>query len=141
MPDSLCIPSQRAQLGVYAGKLYMQTGQVAQARAAFMRALECDWQYGEAVYYLGALAANTGDRAQARHWLTIAMQHYPDDPQTLMQQEDGCTRDLPYYALACIAADEGKRAEAYRLLNEAERRALRPRDFFAQLRAKLDTMG
>ena len=137
LPPEKCPPAQRAQLSVYAGKHYLQAEQFDEARHCYFLALEYDWHYGEACYYLGALAANQKKYDEARHWFNIALT-YPPNPASIMQQEQGCTNDLPYYGLACCAAEEGKRAEAYRLLDQAERRMLWPREQYTDLRRKLD---
>lgn len=137
LPNDKCPPLQRAQIAVYAGKLYLGVEQLELARKSYMLALECDWHYGSAMYYLGHLALKQGQREEARHWFNLAMQ-YPDEPNSIMQQEAGCTSDGPYLGLACVADSEGNRQEAYRLLDLAERKAPFYRPEFTHLRAKLD---
>ena len=137
LPDDKCPPLQRAQIATYMGRLYLANEQPELAAQSYHRAIECDWHYGEAFYYLGVVNANQKHFEEAKHWLNLALQ-YPDEPISVMQQQSGCTADLPYYGLASIAHAQGDRAEAYRLLDIADRKAPFPRPESMHLRAKLD---
>ncbi len=137
LPQSKCQPYQRAMLAAYAGKLYLQVNQPEQARRCYFVAVENEWRLAEAYYYLGGIAANLRRFDEAKFWLNAALNLRGVCPP-IIQQEVGCDHDLPLYALACVAHEEGFRQEAYRLLLEAEQAAPSEREQFAALRRRLD---
>ncbi len=138
LPEAKCAGLQRNHCARYAGRLYLEMGRPAQARKAFFEAIQTDWQDAESVYYLGHIAALAGDLDQATHYFEQCLA-YPPLPAAIMQQDIHATRALPYYGLACVARGQKRRADAYRLIDLAER-AAGGVDFpqFRDLRDKLD---
>jgi len=138
LPLEKCPPYQRNHCAKYAGRLYLQSGRVPQARHCFADAHEQEWRDAESVYYLGHVAAASGQFDEAEHHFNTCLL-YPELPESVMQQDIHATRALPYYGLACVARARGDRAEAYRLIDQAERAAQGVQyPQFAELREKLD---
>ena len=128
IPQERCQAAQRAQIAIYAGKAYIQHGEADRARECLFEALSNDWHYGEAFYYLGVLSNNQQSHQEAEMWFNLALQ-YPDEPSSIMQQQQGATADMPLFGLMMVAMNQRNFAEAKQYLKQA-------RDMYDGVRAE-----
>lgn len=99
-PDDPYLPS-------YLGfRYYRNLQRYDEAAKQFRRALDCDPGFVQAYNWLGYIAMDKGDHAEAEHNFQLYIQHAPDEPR-------------PYNSLGVLRLRQGRYEEAARFFEQA----------------------